>query len=332
MNKEIEVIESLKKQYNTGENYVQEYLKYWYNSQNREMIDLQEIQNLEPPESIWFEFAMSTNWRGNEIAQSIRCYIPQKSKKYLDIGCGFGGFLIAFSKLGLEVTGIEIDHQRIILSRANCKDHQLFNCVFFKNILDEDIDTIGKFDVITCIDVIEHVSDVKQTFTNIDKLLNKDGTIFLEIPNKDSIEFVTNDGHFKLFGITLLHRDEAIQYHKKFFNFKYDVGEYYTLDYYLSLLKNTYSTTIIKTPLCTPYNLRQTPILVAIMWKTFFQFVFKKRVTFKLKTKISFRFLKYNLKLLYDFIYCIFKQDSRQRFINKYLTNFWSVIAKKDSK
>ena len=79
--------------------------------------------------------------------------------------------------------------------------------------------------------------DVPKALQNIVCLLRPGGMLALEIPNKDSLFFVASDGHFNLFGITLLPRPEAIEYHRKFFPFEYDVGYYHPLDFYETELK-----------------------------------------------------------------------------------------------
>src|SRR5690606_16309592 len=56
--------------------------------------------------------------------------------------------------------------------------------------------------------------------------------LVLEIPNAEAVSFVGADGHFGLFGITLLDRPEARAYHARFFSDPYDVGDYHPLPFY----------------------------------------------------------------------------------------------------
>ncbi len=220
--------------YGVGPRYAQAYLALWLEGREPQAtLTLQDILNTPPPTPMWFDYAMSTNWRGQAVADLLATRIPTSARRYLDVGSGFGGFLVAFAKRGLEVCGIEIDPQRIELANANCLDFNLSDCIFPISILETDLKVrLGTFDVITCIDVIEHVLDVPKAIANMVELLNPEGILFLEIPNKHSLYFVARDGHFELFGITLLPRPAAIEYHRSFFDFTYDVGDYFPQEYY----------------------------------------------------------------------------------------------------
>ncbi len=233
-----QLISDVQEKYGVGKKFAISYLDYWFRARGRDFSCLSEIINSPQPEPTWFEFAMSTNQRGEEFAKTVAPHIPTNAKRYLDVGCGFGGFLVGFSNLALEVVGIEIDPERIEFAEANTKDHGLSDCVFKHNILLGNIQNrLGSFDIITCSDVIEHVLDVPKTISNMVGLLNPGGILVLKIPNKNSINFVGSDGHFRLFGITLLKREDAMRYFSKFFNFEYDVGYYFDKTYHYCPVK-----------------------------------------------------------------------------------------------
>jgi len=92
-----------------------------------------------------------------------------KGKAVLDFGCGNGGFLRKV--VANSVCGIEIDRK----AKQFCKDNGLdtFN----------DLDEVGKFDVITMFHVIEHLPDPISTLKEMAKHLNKKGMIVVETPN-----------------------------------------------------------------------------------------------------------------------------------------------------
>jgi SAM-dependent methyltransferase len=219
--------------YGVGPRYADAYLSYWAQARGRAPRTLAEIFARPEPEPMWFDFAMSANWRGDQLAERLFPLLPAGARRYLDVGSGFGGYLVAFARRGLDVAGIEIDPVRIELSRANLSDAGLGDRVQERSVLESGLaDRLGTFDVITCIDVIEHVDDARTAMVNMTALLRPGGVLVLEIPNAEAAASVARDGHFGLFGITLLDRDDARAYHRQYFSDPYDVGEYHSLDYY----------------------------------------------------------------------------------------------------
>ena len=107
------------RRYGVGPHYAEAYLSYWARARGRTARSLDEILARPQPEPMWFDFAMSANWRGEQLAERSLPLLPAGARRYLDVGCGFGGYLVAFARRGLDVAGIEIDPVRIELARAN---------------------------------------------------------------------------------------------------------------------------------------------------------------------------------------------------------------------
>lgn len=204
-----------------------------------------------PPEQMgeaWYEglsdvqklhtsYALSTNQRASAVVLTVAQYRSSAPiKRHLDIGCGYGGLLRAFSGPGVSSIGIEIDPILSEYSRLNTEDLN----VTVRNVSVDDFnfDDAGQFDLITCTEVIEHVADPEKLIRNIVRVLAPGGTLFLRMPNGRSLNFVRQDGHFLLFGICLLSRQEA-----KAFRFAmtgaddYEhMGEYFGAGWYGNLL------------------------------------------------------------------------------------------------
>jgi SAM-dependent methyltransferase len=328
------LIAEILERYPVGEGYASAYLDYWFASRGQdERMDLSALLALPDPEPMWFDYALSTNWRGREMAEFLPHYMSETARRYLDVGCGFGGLLVAFSKLGLDVRGIEIDVQRIALAEANCSDNGLTNCVIEASILEDDLPSrLGSFDVITLIDVIEHVLDVPKTLGAIVQLLNPGGVALLEIPNKDSLAFVSSDGHFNLYGITLLDRSDAIEYHRAFHHFEYDVGNYYSLDFYRRQLQGLgCSTRVVSSPWIRSRSLSETSTLFPSMLRSYRAY---RRKTFQqVPPRIDRRIRACSRKYIGEFASAVAAATAfpakRDEFKEKYLTDFWTVIARK---
>ncbi len=114
-----------------------------------------------------------------------RYYIPLlgqldisiEGKKILDVGCGDGGFISAFSELNSISTGLEIKD-------FNWEKDTNVNYIIGDIINNPDLINNQVFDIIILRDVIEHINK-KNKFDflmTIRKLLNDDGIILITFP------------------------------------------------------------------------------------------------------------------------------------------------------
>jgi SAM-dependent methyltransferase len=112
-------------------------------------------------------------------------YIPNfNALKVLEIGCAEGGFLEILYELGIDAVGLELEPQRVkiaIEKNPNLK-------IIIGDITDDKIvEQIGKrFDLIVMRDVIEHIPRRSEMFSNIVKLLNTEGYLYITFPPKYS--------------------------------------------------------------------------------------------------------------------------------------------------
>lgn len=327
------LLTEVRETYGVGPLYANAYIDYWSSSTGRRYATLSEILGSRPPKPMWFDFALTSNQRGEQTYRRIAPHIPPWARSYLDVGCGFGGFLVAFSMAGMQVKGIEIDPVRIDLAQANCQDHGLYDCIVEASILDDGIsERLGTFDVITCNDVIEHVSDARGAIENMTRMLNPGGLLFMEIPNKDSLRFVARDGHFDLFSISLLDREDAIAYHRSGFAFSYDVGEYFPLEFYWAVLVRAgCEPRLLPTTDASPVFSGMSVRRAIEVLEAFFAFLLDRssRTPATTRRKLLLRFLSYFARIVLRFLPAVLSRQERERFRMRYLTDFWSMLALK---
>jgi 2-polyprenyl-3-methyl-5-hydroxy-6-metoxy-1,4-benzoquinol methylase len=322
------IVAEVQARYPVGPRYVHMYLKFWLESDWGKYKTLQDILAAPPPLPTWFEYAMTANARGRALSEQLSADIPKNARRYLDVGCGVGGFLVAFARRGLEVVGIESDSYRIQLAEANCLDHDLRNCVFSGNILNDGLaDRFGRFDVITCSDVIEHVLDVPKTIHHMVELLEPGGVLMLAIPNKYSIRHVGRDPHFELFGITLLERPDAIQYHKAFFGFKYDVGDYYELDFYRRQIEALGCQFRLQNMITTDLPGSSLHYLRSNYRR--YRNEHRPKLRAGLDRKIHWQAMRYLLMVARDRLLRVGSPVRREAFFSKFHANGWQVLATK---
>jgi SAM-dependent methyltransferase len=327
------MVKQIQERYRVGENFARTFLEQWQLGSHHQPGDLDDLLKLKPPQSVWFNYALSTNQRSQKSWKQIIRYLPEGARRYLDIGCAYGGSLVAAAKQGLQVTGLEIDERLIKLGTANCRDHDLVDCIQQASILDEDLpQRLGKFDIITLMSVIEHVLDVPATLQHCAELLAPGGTLFLEIPNKFCTSFVARDPHYHLFGITLLDRPQASQYHELFFSQPYDVGDYYELDYYRNLLhRHSCETQLVISSSYSIFRLLLTPLLLAklILGNQRYQRRYKHKLSRELSHEIDARYRSYLDGLIREFFQLGFNPFTSNSFQIKYLFNVWTLVARK---
>ena len=186
----------------------------------------------DPCVEMYFGYALSTNGRGRHVADILEKRVRLDGAAFLDIGCAYAGFLVAFAERGAAVRGIEISPGYIDLAKANLRDANLDVEVACRDAtrLGDIIEMCNRIDVITCNDVIEHVENPLALAENIALMLTPGGVAYLEFPNRYCPQFVASDGHYGLFGITLLDYCDAKEYHAQC-----KPGRPYDTQYYLDL-------------------------------------------------------------------------------------------------
>ena len=115
----------------------------------------------------------------NNFDKSIR------KKDVLDIGCGGGLISELLAKKNANVTGIDENIYNIKQAREHVKMSSIK--IDYKN---QSLDTFykknkKKYDLILCLEVLEHVNDVKKTLDKISELMKPGGTLILSTINRN---------------------------------------------------------------------------------------------------------------------------------------------------
>lgn len=101
--------------------------------------------------------------------------------RILEVGCGEGGNLLPFSKIGCNVTGIDIASSRIEEAKRFFTEKQVkgrFIAEDFFKLTDFEC----QYDIILCHDVLEHINDKEKFLLHIGCLLREDGVVFMSFP------------------------------------------------------------------------------------------------------------------------------------------------------
>jgi SAM-dependent methyltransferase len=100
---------------------------------------------------------------------------PARGRKVLDIGGACSLISQQLARFG-EVTVVEPDRESVLLARSELGVNAIVGS------LPHSVDLPGQFDVITLLDVLEHVDEELESLGTIKRLLNEHGTLVLTVP------------------------------------------------------------------------------------------------------------------------------------------------------
>lgn len=120
----------------------------------------------------------------------IRQHSELNAAKVLDIGCGGGILTESMAKVGAHVTGIDMAGSPLAVARL----HQIESGaeVDYRLCTAEDMATAepGQYDVVTCLEMLEHVPSPAQIIAAVHKLLKPGGDAFFSTINRNLKSFM----------------------------------------------------------------------------------------------------------------------------------------------
>lgn len=115
----------------------------------------------------------------------IRQRVRLAGARCLDVGCGAGLLSEALAREGAEVTGIDLAEDSLTVARL----HQLesgLECLNYRCMAAEDlvVTEAGRYDVVTCLEMIEHVPDPASAVAACAHLVRPGGDVFFSTINR----------------------------------------------------------------------------------------------------------------------------------------------------
>lgn len=130
-------------------------------------------------ERIYFKYSEYV-WKAR--LRTIKKY-KSPPARFLDVGCSFGGFILTALKEGYDAYGIDVSS--FVVKEAK-NEPLLKNRIIQSNLL--DYEPKEPFDIITLIEVIEHVPEPEQVFQKLYDLLNPRGLLIIQTANFDGLQ------------------------------------------------------------------------------------------------------------------------------------------------
>lgn len=111
------------------------------------------------------------------VVREVLLYCKQnKNKRILDYGCGIGDLCFKMDEMGHEVSGFDFKSKTLDFAIWKGKKIAPYT-VDFVNEKETHIYGINSFDMVSCIDVIEHMYDIEYELKTIYELLKPGGSI-----------------------------------------------------------------------------------------------------------------------------------------------------------
>ena len=134
------------------------------------------LHRLNPVRLRFIREAIDLHW-GDDV-ESIR---PLAGKSALDVGCGAGLLCEPLARLGAAVTGVDAAPENAAAAAAHAEGAGLDIRYLAGEVGELDL---GQFDLVTCLEVIEHVADKPALLRALADKLAPGGLMVLSTPNR----------------------------------------------------------------------------------------------------------------------------------------------------
>jgi 2-polyprenyl-3-methyl-5-hydroxy-6-metoxy-1,4-benzoquinol methylase len=132
------------------------------------------------------DYTAQAGWRMEKAARQVRelqSITTLRSGRVLDIGSGYGYFRVALRDAGFEDEGLEVSAFARAVADSSYDMH-----THDGTLDDYAVDWIGRYDVVTMFDLIEHLADPDRLMAQTASILRPGGFVSIKTPNIDCPE------------------------------------------------------------------------------------------------------------------------------------------------
>ena len=107
-------------------------------------------------------------------------------KKVLDVGCGGGILAESMARLGAQVSGIDLSDKALKVAELHLLESRL--AIQYESVSAEELAarTPGSFDVVTCMELLEHVPEPHSMVAACARLVRPGGHVFFSTINRNA--------------------------------------------------------------------------------------------------------------------------------------------------
>jgi len=137
------------------------------------------LHRLNPVRLRYIRCAIDAHWDGD-----VTSFTPLSGKTVLDVGCGAGLLAEPLARLGAQVTGIDAAAENIVVAQAHAAQSGL---VIDYRAGGVEAASGTQFDLVTCMEVIEHVVDPAAFVTGLAAAVARGGLLVMSTPNRTAV-------------------------------------------------------------------------------------------------------------------------------------------------
>ena len=156
---------------------------------NTQNVDPSEIKKFEDMASRWWD--LEGEFKPLHQINPLRLnYVMDKSsgifgKKVLDVGCGGGILAESMAKQGAEVTGLDMGKEPLEVARLHALETNTTVNYIQSTVEDHADQNPGLYDIVTCMEMLEHVPDPQSVIRSCAKLVKPGGQVFFSTLNRN---------------------------------------------------------------------------------------------------------------------------------------------------
>ena len=133
------------------------------------------LHKLNPVRLKYIRDQVDRYWQTDETG-----FRPLEGKSALDVGCGAGLLAEPLARLGAKVTGVDASEELIAVAKAHAEASGLE--IDYRAAAVEDLD--GGFDLVTSLEVVEHVAEPRSFVGALAARLAPGGLLIVSTPNR----------------------------------------------------------------------------------------------------------------------------------------------------
>jgi len=133
------------------------------------------LHKLNPVRLEYIRDRIDQHWQVDEHG-----FRPLEGRTALDVGCGAGLLAEPLARLGAKVTAVDAAPELVEVAKAHAAGAGL--AIDYRAVGVEDLD--GAFDLVTAMEVVEHVADPKAFLASLAARLAPGGLMILSTPNR----------------------------------------------------------------------------------------------------------------------------------------------------
>ncbi len=157
--------------------------------QHTSNVDPEEIKKFEDMASRWWD--LEGEFKPLHQINPLRLnYVLEGSnglfgKRVLDVGCGGGILAESMANEGANVTGLDMGKEPLEVARLHALETGT-KLTYVQSTIEEHVkDNQGLYDVVTCMEMLEHVPDPLSVIKSCEKLIKPGGHVYFSTLNRN---------------------------------------------------------------------------------------------------------------------------------------------------